>query len=114
MQIEEINEIINENTKHLISKNIGFNDKSNAIAFDTNKFPFLEDFSNKVNFLFTTFYSYFKSIYQKTSHHKNIDYMGMVTLYEYNKVCEITKNELDFFGYNKKVIDYKLFKKNMI
>lgn len=113
-KIEEINKNIKKNTSSLIDKNIGFDDKSNSIGFNMDKFSFLEDFSSEVSFLFTTFYSYFKNIYESTTHHKNIDYVNKITLYEYDMVCKITKNEYDFFEYDKKVIDCKLFKKNMI
>jgi hypothetical protein len=115
-KIEDIDEVIKENTLNLISKNIGSDDRFNSIAFNTFKceFEFLNDFSIDSNFLFTTFYFYFKNLHQTSKHHKNVNYIEKITLDEYRKVCEITKNEYLFFQYDEKVINRKLFKRNMI
>ena len=113
-KIEDIDTTIEKNTLSLINKNIGFDNKLEGIAFNINKFDFLEDHPNEVSFLFSTFYLYFKNIYKTTNHHKNIDYTNRVKFSEYNIVCSLTENERVFFGYNKKIIDSKIFKKNMI
>jgi hypothetical protein len=115
-KIEDIDEVIKENTLNLISKNIGSDDRFNSIAFNTFKceFEFLNDFSIDSNFLFTTFYFYFKNLHQTSKHHKNVNYIEKITLDEYRKVCEITKNEYLFFQYDEKVINRELFKKNLI
>jgi isocitrate dehydrogenase kinase/phosphatase len=44
----------------------------------------------------------------------NVDYIKKVSFYDYNKVCYLTENECGFFGYDKKEIDYKLFRKTLI
>ena len=114
-KIEDIDKIIQENTLNLISKDIGFSDNFNSIAFDVdNKFDFLSDFPNEINFLFSTFYFYFKNLYKMSSHHKNVNYVDKITLEEYKKVCKITNNEYNFFKYDEKIIDEKLFKKRLI
>ena len=109
-KIEEIDKIIKKNTLNLISKNIGFENKTDSVGFDNNKFEFLIDFPNDVSFLFTTFYLYFKNLFEMSLHHKHINYMEEITLQEYYKVCNITNNECDFFGYDEKVINNKVFK----
>jgi hypothetical protein len=115
-KIEDIDEVIKENTLNLMSKNIGFTDRFNSMAFNTFKFEFefLNDFSRDTNFLFTTFYFYFKSLYQTSGHHKNVNYIEKITLREYLEVCNITKKEYSFFQYDEKVINKKLFKKRLI
>jgi hypothetical protein len=114
-KIEDIDKIIKENTLNLISKDIGFSDNFNSIAFDVdNKFDFLSDFPNEINFLFSTFYFYFKNLYKMSAHHKNVNYVDKITLEEYKKVCKITNNEYNFFKYDEKIIDEKLFKKRLI
>jgi hypothetical protein len=115
-KIEDIDGVINENTLNLISKNIGSDERFNSMAFNTFKyeFEFLNDFSIDTNFLFTTFYFYFKNLYQTSTHHKNVNYIEKITLDEYREVCNITKKEYSFFQYNEKVIDRKFFKKSLI
>ena len=113
-KIENINKIIERNTSTLIKKNIGFDRNFETPAFNLNKFDFLEDYPNEVSFLFSTFYEYFKSIYVKTNHHKNIDYTNKINLYQYKLVCSLAENERTFFGYDLKEIDYNVFKKALI
>ena len=113
-KIEDINKIIEGNTSSLIKKNIGFDGSYEPIAFNLNKFDFLEGYPNDINFLFSTFYQYFKNIYTKTNHHKNIDYTDRINLPQYKLVCSLTENERTFFGYDLKEIDYKVFKKTLI
>ena len=113
-KIEDINKNIEENRTSLIKKNIGFNGSYEPIAFNTNKFSFLEDYPNEISFLFSTFYEYFKNIYIKTNHHKNIDYTDKINLHQFKTVCSLTENERTFFGYDLKEIDYKVFKKALI
>ena len=115
-KIEDINHVIEENVNLLISQNIGFKDKMIYSSFNLEfkNFEFLNEFPKEFNFLFITFYSFYKNYYQFIQHHRNIDYISKITFHEYEKVRKITKNEYDFFEYDKKVIDYKLFKKNMI
>jgi hypothetical protein len=113
-KIEDIDKIIDESKQNLISKNVGFENKFEALAFNMDKFNFLETLPNESSFLFTTFYLFFKNLYQTSTHHKNISYVDKVTLQEYQKVSKITKNEYDFFGYDEKIIDEKLFKRNVI
>ena len=60
------------------------------------------------------FYEYFKNIYIKTNHHKNIDYTDKINLHQFKTVCSLTENERTFFGYDLKEIDYKVFKKALI
>jgi hypothetical protein len=64
--------------------------------------------------MFSTFYLYFKNLYQVSLHHKNVNYIDKITLEEYKKVCKITNNEYNFFKYDEKIIDEKLFKKRLI
>ena len=114
-KIEDIDTIIEKNTKNLLSKNIVFDLNLVTNTFNINKFDFLNDFPNEVSFLFMTFYFYFKNLIEYPlyhKHHKHINYIEKITSQEYSMVCKITKNECDFFGYNEKVIDGKLFKKN--
>jgi hypothetical protein len=113
-KIENIDEIIEKNIFSLIEKNVGFNKQSESVAFNINKFDFLEDYPNDVSFLFSTFYQYFKNIFKMTHHHKNIDYTNKINLPQYKLVCSITENERIFFGYNLEEIDYKVFKKTLI
>ena len=114
-KFEDIDTIIEKNTKNLLSKNIVFDLNLVTNTFNINKFDFLNDFPNEVSFLFMTFYFYFKNLIEYPlyhKHHKHINYIEKITSQEYSMVCKITKNECDFFGYNEKVIDGKLFKKN--
>ena len=115
-KIEDIDGVIKENTLNLISKNIGSAGRFNSMALNTFKyeFEFLNYFPIDTNFLFTTFYFYFKNLHQKSGHHKNVNYFEKITLQEYREVCNITKKEYSFFQYDEKVINQKLFKKNLI
>jgi len=113
-KIEDIDKIIKKNTLNLISKDIGFSDRLNSLGFNVSKFDFLSDFSGETNFLFSTFYFYFKNLYQMSTHHKNVSYVDKITLEEYEKVCKITNNEYKFFKYDEKIIDKKLFKRSII
>jgi hypothetical protein len=110
IKIEEVNKIIENNTLNLVSKNIGFHRNLDTIGFNIDKFDFLDNFPNEVSFLFTTFYFYFKNLFETSSHHKHANYFREITLSEYRNICQITKNEFDFFGYGENVIDDKIFK----
>ena len=114
LKIEDVDKIIEENTSSLISKKIGFDNKLDGIAFNMNKFDFLQDYSSEVSFLFSTFYQYFKNIYKMTNHHKNIDYTKKVKFTEYQTVCSLTENECTFFGYDEKETTRGIFKKTLI
>jgi hypothetical protein len=113
-KIEDIDEIIEKNTLNLISTDIGFNEMFHTPAFNVDKFDFLSDFSGEMNFLFSTFYFYFKNLYKISTHHKNVSYIDKITLDDYKKVCKITNNEYNFFKYDEKIINQKLFKKKLI
>jgi hypothetical protein len=113
-KIEDIDKIMEENTLNLIYKDIGFSYNFTPVAFNVNKFDFLSDFSNEINFIFSTFYLYFKNLYQVSLHHKNVNYIDKITLEEYEKVRKITNNEYNFFKYDEKIIDKKLFKKILV
>jgi hypothetical protein len=113
-KIEDIDRVIEKNTSSLINRNIGFDNKLEVADFDINKFDFLEDYSNEVSFLFSTFYQYFKNIYNSTEHHRNINHTSDVTFFEYETVCSLNKNESTFFDYPIKKIDIHIFKKSLI
>jgi hypothetical protein len=113
-KIEDIDKSIQNNVLSIIDKEIKFYNKLDKMEFIINKFNFLEDYPNDVSFLFSTFYQYFKNIYAMTYHHMNVDYIKKVSFSDYNKVCSLTENECGFFGYDKKEIDYKLFRKTLI
>lgn len=112
-KIEDIDQIIKKNTFDFTYGNITFDDRHNFLESNVSKFDFLSDFTGEINFLFLTFYFYFKNLYQMSKHHKNVSYVDKITLEEYEKVCKITDNEYKFFKYDKKIIDKKLFIKSL-
>ena len=113
-KIEDIDRVINKNSAILIHKNIGFDNKLDSMAFNIDKFYFLNDYSKEVNFLFTTFYLFFKNINKINGHHKNVDYLNEVTFSGYSIIQSLTENERVFFKYPKKSVDINIFKKNLI
>lgn len=113
-RIEDIDKVIEKNTLSLINRNIGFYNKLEVSEIGLNKFDFLENYPNEVSFLFSTFYQYFKNIYNSTEHHKNIDHTSEITLYDYNLICSLTETEYVLFGYDKKDLTNKIFKKTLI
>lgn len=102
-RIEDIGDTIKLNKSLLMKngiKNFGLHKKDNLSKVELKKFPFLKDFPQNTDHLFTVFHTYFNDFLSENHHSKNPNYYhNQITINEYMMVYEMFKKECIFFGY---------------